>query len=274
MVTCVTLERPAGGAPGPAALDSRIPPPRRPIVPGSGSQKLILLVAVAVAAVCARLGFWQVDRLGERRSHNALLLSRLSVQAVPAIALPRDTGAGHYLPMTAAGTLDYSREIAWAPRMRRASPGVNLLTPLKLAGSDTVVMVNRGWVYSPDARSVEFSRWRESDSATIAGYAETWSVDCGATDGAPLPPLCGDSASRALRRLDRRVAERLVGAPVAPYVLMQTSDSALRADSVPARVDLPVLDEGPHFGYAIQWFAFAAIALVGGSLLARTRRIR
>jgi cytochrome oxidase assembly protein ShyY1 len=34
-----------------------------------------------------------------------------------------------------------------------------------------------------------------------------------------------------------------------------------------------VLDDGPHLSYAIQWFAFATIAVVGaGIVVARTRR--
>jgi cytochrome oxidase assembly protein ShyY1 len=31
----------------------------------------------------------------------------------------------------------------------------------------------------------------------------------------------------------------------------------------PFRVALPPLDEGPHRGYALQWFAFALITIVG-----------
>jgi cytochrome oxidase assembly protein ShyY1 len=37
---------------------------------------------------------------------------------------------------------------------------------------------------------------------------------------------------------------------------------------------MPALDEGPHRGYAIQWFAFAVIALVGaGAVVVRERRM-
>jgi cytochrome oxidase assembly protein ShyY1 len=36
---------------------------------------------------------------------------------------------------------------------------------------------------------------------------------------------------------------------------------------------VPTFDEGPHLSYAIQWFAFATIAVVGGAvLLLRDRR--
>jgi cytochrome oxidase assembly protein ShyY1 len=60
-----------------------------------------------------------------------------------------------------------------------------------------------------------------------------------------------------------------VGAPVAVAHVVMTSDSIARADSVPRRLALPVPDGGPHFSYMLQWFAFAAIAVVGGILLFR-----
>jgi surfeit locus 1 family protein len=230
----------------------------------------IALTAGIVAIVCVRLGVWQVSRLGERKAHNALLLERMKGTSVGAEFLPGDTAAGHYRLASATGRADYSRDIVWAPRMRRGSPGVNFFTPLRRAGTDTVLLVNRGWAYSPDAKSVEFARWRERDSLSVSGYVETFTQDCGG-DASPLPVTCGDSVARVLRKLDRRAAERLIGAPVAPYILMQTSDSALRADSVPARVETPVLDEGPHRGYALQWFGFAIVAVIGGVALARSQ---
>ena len=233
-----------------------------------------LAVAFGVAAACIRLGVWQTSRLNQRVAHNTILSGRLAESPIMAAALPADTAAGHYRRVTASGALKYDHELAWAPRMRRGSPGVNFLTALALPGTDTVVLVNRGWAYSSDAKSVEFSRWREHDSVTVTGYVETWAQDCAVLAGAPIPTLCGDSARRLLRRLDRKAAERILGVPVAPYLIMQMSDSALRADSVPARVEEPVLDEGPHRGYAFQWFGFATIAIVGGIALALSGRRR
>lgn len=235
-------------------------------------RSILAIVAVSgvVAVTCIRLGIWQVSRLSERQAFNATLTSRLAEGRAPFGSISPDTGAGHYRLAFIAGIADYGREIVWAPRMRRGSPGVNILTPIGISGTDTVLLVNRGWVYSANAASVDLRRWRGADSLSVSGYLETWMHDC--IDVAPgVPASCVDSTGRLLRRLDRRMAERLVGAPVAPYILMQTSDSALRADSVPARVEAPVLDEGPHRGYAFQWFGFAIVAIVGGIALARKR---
>jgi len=230
----------------------------------------LMVASTGIAIVCARLGVWQMDRLADRRARNALLVSRMHDPAVPVAGLPVDTGAGHYRIATAHGTFDYAHEFVWAARVRKGSPGVNLLTPMRVDGVNGALVVNRGWVYSPDAKTVRFARWRERDTATVTGYVETWQQTCGVT-ATTFPPICGDTAARVLRRLDRAAAARLAGTPVAVYLLVQTSDSALRADSVPVRAEEPVLDEGPHFGYAVQWFTFAAIALVGGVALALRR---
>ena len=235
---------------------------------------LPLAVSFGVAAVCIRLGLWQTSRLSQRVAHNQILIARLAEPAMPVSSLPGDTAAGHYRRVSASGLLSHSHEIVWAPRMRQGSPGVNFFTALKIPGNDTAVLVNRGWAYSADAKTVDFSRWHERDSAHMSGYAETWSQDCGGVEGTALPAICGDSAARVLRRLDRRAAERLLGVPLAPYIVMQTSDSALRADSVPVRVEEPILDEGPHRGYAFQWFGFAIVAIVGGVALALSGRPR
>jgi surfeit locus 1 family protein len=229
----------------------------------------VLVVACLAAAACIRLGVWQLTRLEARQAYNKTLIDRTAGARIAAESLPADTAEGHYRLVTARGSMRYDREIVWAPRMRQGSPGVNFFTPMRLAGTDTVIIINRGWAYSPDAKSATFERWRERDTLSVAGYVETWTQDCGYEPGRPLPPSCGDSTARVLRRLDRRAAERLVGAPVASYILMQTSDSTLRADSIPARVTIPMLDEGPHRGYALQWFGFAMVSLIGGGLLAR-----
>lgn len=244
---------------------------------------ITIAVPVVLAAVFARLGVWQLRRLDERRTWNRVLEERLRLPPVPVDRLGRDSAIGHYRRVLARGVFVWDREITWAARARQGSPGVNLLTPLRISGTDTVLMVDRGWVYSGNAKDVEHARWREGDSASISGYVETWSQPCPELESADLTgrratqaigrlvATCGESAGLVMRRLNRSVAEALTGLPVSPFVLIQTSDSALRADSVPARVGTPVLDEGPHRNYAIQWFSFAFIALAGGALFVRLR---
>jgi len=224
---------------------------------------LTLAIPLVCAALFVRLGVWQLSRLKEKRAFNAALSARLAAPPADVTMLPGDTALGHYRRVSAAGTLLYDREVAYAGRSHEGSPGVDLLTPMKIAGRDTVVMVNRGWAYSDDAGSIDNSRWKEKDSSLAAGYAETFA----GTERGTAPP-----ALRRVHALDRAAIQALVGLPVAPYMIVQTSDSTAHADSIPVRLTIPALDEGPHQSYAIQWFSFALVAVVGGVALSRRSR--
>jgi surfeit locus 1 family protein len=101
-----------------------------------------------------RLGVWQLARLKEKRAFNATLSARLAAPAADITSLPPDTALGHYRRVSASGAMLYDREVVYAGRSHEGSPGVDLLTPMKIAGRDTVVMVNRGWAYSADAARI------------------------------------------------------------------------------------------------------------------------
>jgi surfeit locus 1 family protein len=231
-------------------------------VPSRKRAFLTLAIPLACAALFVRLGVWQLSRLHEKRAFNASLSQRLAAPPTPVTNLSPDTALGHYLRVSATGKMLYDREIAYAGRTHEGSPGVDLLTPLKIAGRDTVVIVNRGWAYSPDASTIDHARWKERDSVSISGYAETFAGK-----------ERGNAAGR-VHALDRDAIQAMVGKefPIAPYILVQTSDSAKHADSIPVRLVTPALDEGPHQSYAIQWFGFALVAVVGGVALSRRSR--
>jgi surfeit locus 1 family protein len=217
---------------------------------------LFAALAVAGAALFIRLGFWQLDRLGQRRARNALLSTRLA--APP--ARWSDTTAVRYRRVTLSGIPDYEREIILVGRSRGGSPGVNLVTPVRLAGSDTAVLVNRGWVYSPDGATIDHARWREGNTLTVEGYVEAFN-DPGPGD---LP-----AHQRLARRLSHAAAAARLPYPIAPaYVVAVDAGKPPRADA-PVRSPLPTPDDGPHLGYALQWFAFAVIAVVGAGIALR-----
>src|SRR5260221_107512 len=77
---------------------------------------------------------------------------------------------------------------------------------------------------------------------------------------------------RVIRRVTRAELGARLPYPVAPYFLIAVGDTADL--SHPARRELPALDEGPHREYAIQWFIFAAIAVVGAGIVAWRDRSR
>jgi surfeit locus 1 family protein len=221
------------------------------------------LLALVAAVVFARLGIWQLARFREKVRRNASIAAQQLEPAAPLASVPRDTAGAHYRKATISGRFDYDHEVVLGARTHQGSPGVDLVTPLRIAGSDTAILVNRGWVYSPDGATVDHARWRERDTATITGYIEVYAPDAGVTKVAREPQL--------VRRLSRTELAPRLRFPLAPYYLVATGDSADGAH--PARRELPALDEGPHRSYALQWFSFMAIARAGaGLVIARERR--
>ena len=226
-----------------------------------------VIFAILVAAGCVRLGFWQLHRLAQRRAINATLAARLSKPPAPALEVMRDTASAMYRRASARGTYDFGNELSLAARTHEGSPGANIITPLRVPGSDTAVLVNRGWVYAADAMTVDFNRWREPNDASVTGYL--LEIARGGR-GAVTPP----SNPRVIRRLEYDSLAKRFPYPIAPFVLVATSSGAASAsrDSTPARLPAPLMDEGPHLGYAIQWFAFAVIGLVGAGVVVRADR--
>jgi len=227
-----------------------------------------LIFAILVSSGCVRLGFWQLDRLRQRRATNAMLIDRLASPPRPVRDVMRDSATAGFRRATATGTYDFAHEFALAARTREGSPGVNLVTPMRLAGTDTVVLVNRGWVYAPDAMTADFKRWTEPAATTVTGYLVAIARGVHGSASAATNP-------RVVRHLDLDSLTRRLPYPVAPFVLVQTDSAPTAATTpaalassntpaaAPARLSFPVLDEGPHLGYAFQWFAFAFIGVVG-----------
>lgn len=232
---------------------------------------------VAAALVCVRLGIWQLSRLDERRTYNAAVAERFTGGAEGiATALGRDTGDARWRRVHGIGVADYGREITVVARTRGGSPGVWMVTPVRYAASDTLLVLVRGWVYSANGRTVEFNWWREADTLTFDGIVDAFHT-----------PLSGQmnltSDDRAVRWLSRDSLERRWGAPVAAMLVYQLGATqadtlggyAATGGTVPARFPVPTLDEGPHKSYALQWFSFALVFVVGyGAVVAKTTRRR
>lgn len=202
----------------------------------------LAIAAGVVAAVCVTAGVWQLGRLEQRRMRNAARAARL---ALPAIELRSGISAdsARQRRVVARGVYDFSAERTWPGRSFQGTPGVALVTPLRLADG-SAVLVDRGWVPSPDAFHVDHALYREPDAATVAGIAL-------------IPPR---------GRGDVDVAGFL------PFVIQLETPEPPPNRGLPRRWPPPAFDDGPHLSYAIQWFSFAVIALVGTAVLIRKGR--
>jgi surfeit locus 1 family protein len=221
-------------------------------------RRLIAFVVLAIilGALFVRLGFWQLARLEERRTENRTLAAQLGMAPEPFTTIASISGGANRRARV-EGVPDYASEFVVTGRSRNGSPGVHIITPLRMPGMDTAVLVNRGWVYSADAATIDLSQRREGRTS-FSGFTQQLSSGTATV-----------VRGRGLRPLTLDGVRQLVPYPV--YTLYLVAQDSATANA-PARLPLPALDEGPHLSYAIQWFAFAVIAL--GGTVAVIRRSR
>src|ERR1044072_6335602 len=104
---------------------------------------------------------------------NARIRSQIDARPIPVAQINGDTTVSRFSTAIVAGTPDYEHEIVLTHRGHDGAPGVDFLTPIRTAGNDTATMVNRGWVYSPDAVTVDRARWRDV-TPTFTGYVDAF----------------------------------------------------------------------------------------------------
>ena len=218
-----------------------------------------LLVVVGIAITC-RLGIWQLDRLAQRRAINATIDTRMA-QPPAALAAPlADPAALEYRRVEVRGVYDPAQEIVLRNRALDGAPGVHVLTPLRLSGAGVAVLIDRGWIPLDQADQADRGAFAPpAGEVAVVGVVRRSQEDAG---GPADPPLAaGQSRRDAWFRVDIPRIEQQAGYPLLPLFVEQ--QPAPGDPPLPRRVATTDLGEGPHLGYAIQWFAFALILLVG-----------
>lgn len=232
------------------------------------NRKLIVfgVFAVVAASICVRLGIWQLHRLDERRAKNALVLQRGKEEPLPMRALhEQDTSATHWRRVTVHGVADYAAEVVQTSRSQAGAPGVYVLTPvrpLEDGWGDTALVLLRGYLYSADARTVDLVRAREGDTLTVEALVTAFPPPRPGAVRSPTSPM-------AVRALDHDTMSAMMHRPLANAVLLALGDTVARDIALVTRIPPPSQSEGPHFSYAIQWFGFATVFIVGFIAFAR-----
>lgn len=231
-------------------------------MPGSRSRRVaVVVVALVVAATCVNLGLWQLRRLDERRALNTMILDRRSATPVRIAGLQGNTPAEPYQSATARGTYDVEHEVLVYGRSLDGAAGHHVVTPLLLPGGGAILVV-RGWVpFAVQSAPVRDAAPPATD-VTVNGALVP---DEG--DGSDAPDADG-----IVRDLDVRGIASALPYDVFPLPLQLVDQIPAQAGSLPIPVPIPALSEGPHLSYAIQWFSFAVVALVGAAILLRRDR--
>jgi len=241
----------------------------------AGRRRPWLLVAVAIVAagVFVRLGVWQLDRLAERRATNAAhytQLARPPLTGARVATLAPDSIGWRRVDLT--GTYDFAREFVVRARLLGGTPGVHVVTPLRLDDGSGTILVLRGWLPAADGLRADLASGREGfDEETPVRVR---GILLPGRRRRTVPPARVEMYGRevvALSALDPADAAVVLGRPLGDvFVQAAPGDGSDSRSRLPIRLPAPTLDDGPHLWYAVQWFSFALITLVGSAALIRT----
>ena len=233
-------------------------------------RRLLLNIAVlAAVAAMVTAGLWQLHRLSERRDHNSTVTNRsqlpvVGVQAL--VGIDDDYGAGddiEFRRVRAVGAYQVEEQVLIRNRTYQGAAGYWVLTPLRLQTGETVA-VNRGWIPHAAGTGASFSEFAPATGAVqVVGLVRATVTAEGLQQSDPPSGVLSEMARPDLARL----SQQLDGALLPVYVQLQGQTPS--PGDLPVPVPPPDLGEGSHLAYAVQWFVFAAIALVGYPLILR-----
>lgn len=207
------------------------------------------LAALAVALLTLYLGHWQQGRAAEKRALQTQFELRAGEPTVELSGASRDP-ALRYRKAVARGEWLIDRQIFVDNKVNDGIAGYHVITPLKLASGDTVVLVNRGWV-------PRGPRYPAPPEAPVSG-------------GALVAGLLTQPSSRFLELSSQAVQGNVwqnltvarfreaTGLDVLPFVLL--ADRA--APPLKAVVEHPDAGTDKHIEYMMTWYSLAATVLV------------
>ena len=237
-------------------------------------------------------GFWQLSRHNEVSDRNAAITERQDMQPLDAdrlfevMANPESLDQLEYRTVTLpVERFDWNEKVLIRNRSLDGLPGCHIALPAAATSNDSAeplgVLLVAGWLpqqtCEPQTGS-EARVWatRLTEPSLVAGRIRL-SQERGWLG--PSDPDQGQLESLArtdVERIDQQTTLDLM--PLYVEVVSATRSDGVRlalggtlADGTPAPVPLrpPELNAGPHLGYTVQWFSFAAVAIVGYTLVLR-----
>lgn len=212
------------------------------------------IAACLLMAVFVRLGWWQWSKGVEVENQVALRDQRSITNPLLLGAQPVKPQEVDGVAVVVRGQFEASQQFFLDNQQYQGRPGVHVITPLQIEGTQVRVLVNRGWVGWGTSRSVL------PEVAVPAGRVEVRGRVSLPSGKAPafVSESVGDTGALHTRiRIDEIQAAH--DHPVQPVVILMTgadpSDGLVR--------DWPeISNKAPmHKGYAAQWFLMAALLL-------------
>ena len=222
-----------------------------------------LLVVAAVTTVFIGLGRWQLNRHSEVQLDNAIRSTRLAEEPIPLGQMLAAAGDSidslEYRRATVDGEFLPGEEFLVRNQVENGSAGFHVVTPFIFEGG--TILVNRGWV------PLAFDRVPVVDAPPRALTGPIDVILRSSQERPAVGRVEPDGHLDVVNRIDVDRLSRQIDGLIPVWGQLAVDDDR----SLPIPVSIPEFDDnGPHLAYAIQWFLFALITVVGSAFLIRS----
>ncbi|MDX1804296.1 MAG: SURF1 family protein [Alcanivorax sp.] len=225
------------------------------------SSLVALLATVAVAALCIRLGVWQLHRADQKSQWLAAQATR---EARPPawlhtlLALPADQR--QHRAISVRGRFDNHHNILLDNRILNGVAGYHLFTPLH-TGDGHWVLVNRGWLPWGNSRQTLPDITPVPGTISLTGTVYQPSSRTLVLKDVPLPD---NQWPLRVEKVDFAAIGEKLGVELAPLEIRVAPKQALGGVSPLPRHwrDVPIMGPDRHRAYALQWFLMALVAVI------------
>ena len=224
------------------------------------------LVTAVLLPVLISLGFWQLSRTEEKRE---ILSQQQKKSQLPPIRITAEDETAaeiEYRRLEISGKYLRGYQILIDNKVHLGQVGYYVVTPLQIDGTDSAVLVNRGWVKSTGRREVLPEITTPDGIVTIQGTAKFNPKDVvGFSDQNRL----GQSWPALVRWIDINELDQDIPYKLKPFLLLQAAEQ--NADYVRNWIFVNSPPE-KNMSYAVQWFSLAT-ALLLIFIVVNTKRI-
>lgn len=219
-------------------------------------QLIPTVAAIVSVVVMVKLGFWQYGKAQQKLALQAAYDARLHEAPVPLPEAVDDIENWRYRHIRAEGIYESQYQVLLDNQVEGEIAGYHVITPFRYPGSNTLVLVDRGWIPMGDRNQLPKIETPPGKVA-IEGFA--WVPSNKFYELAPPPESSGWQV--LWQNMDMRRYAKSVPFKVLPFVVRL--DAASSAGGYVRNWPKPAERVETNIGYAWQWWGFSvAVVLI------------
>lgn len=220
---------------------------------------LTTIIVIIGVFVLIRLGFWQLDRLEQRRAFNDHYLKQVSAEPINLAEqpIPDDLDGMEYRDVSVKGYYDFENEIYLQNHAFEGQPGYRVVTPLRIENQNSAVLIERGWISLEDLQDISKINDKFDQLQLINGIIR----NPDSNDKIVETTQISEGNSRFYLYVNIPSIQSKIDYTLLPIYIQLEGDTDGKKP-IPQIQEIE-MTEGPHLGYALQWFFFASLLGVG-----------